>query len=220
MGGIGVEFLTFLLALILFGITLAAVPFTVRISYLRAGSDDSANVQLSGFLGLLKYKVEIPMLDWGENFIPRLRLQTSQHDQKTVTKEVMPKSFNHKFLHKILKHFFTLLRKLQGVRRWFYKGVRCTKLRCVFAVGLKDAAHTGLAVGAAWSMLGYYLGKLHNNITFQVSSPQVAVNPSFRQPKFEVDIDCIFKVRIGHIIFAGFKLLSIVKLELKGGKGK
>lgn len=211
--------MTFLLALTLFVIILAAVPFKVRFSYLRVGADDTATIGLSGLLGLLQYKFELPMLDWRGTMVPHLRLQTvAQSDKGPVTKEVKPRRFNRRLINKIIGNYFSILRELRPVRRWFYRGIRCSHLRCVLTVGLKDAAHTGLAVGGAWSLIGYYLGKLHNSITFEVARPQVAVYPSFCESKFDVDIDCIFKVRVGHIIVTGFKLIRVVKLGLKGGR--
>ncbi len=212
---------TFFLALVIFTGLLAAIPFQFRFSYRRVGENDRLTVGMSGLLGLWRYKVDVPMLDWRWSLIPHLRFtkeSSTGQGQNTQTEEIKPRRFNWWLVNRFLGRFFSLVHHARRVRRWFYKGIRCSDLRCIVEVGLEDAAHTGLLVGGLWSMLGYYLGKLNNNITFQVPKPQVAVYPSFCKPQFKVDIDCTFNVRIGHIIIAGFKVYRIIKLGLKGVK--
>ncbi|HWJ04137.1 MAG TPA: DUF2953 domain-containing protein [Verrucomicrobiae bacterium] len=214
--------LAFVTALALFLGLLAATPFQFRISYRRTGQDDSATVVLSGLFGLWQYTLDIPMLDWRWSALPHLRVvanESTAPGQANMTEtELKPRGINLGLIRRILGKVLVLVREMKMVKRWFYKGIRCKHLRWVFEVGLKDAAETGIAVGAIWSVIGYYLGKLNTNITFEVANPQVAVYPSFRQPIFKADIDCIFKLRIGHIIIAGFKMLRIVRNGLKGVK--
>ncbi len=209
--------LAFFLALAVFLSILLSIPIEFRVIYRRVKQDDSAVFQLAGFFGLWKYKVDVPMLDWRWAFPPYLKLETVSQPKSSrnrrVKEEVKPRNAK---LHGILARFFRLLDKGFAVKRWFYRGIRCRHLRWIMEVGCKDAADTGLAVGGLWSAMGYYVGKLQQNITFQVAKPQVAVYPSFDRPQWRVDFDCIFSVRFGHIIIAGFKVLKIVKLVLRG----
>lgn len=213
---------SFVLSGILFMALITAIPLQLRIRYLRSESDDHVSILFKGFFGLLHYQFKVPFLDWRWLVFPHLRLSVnakpSGTGKVTVEDEIKPRRVNFRLIINVLPNLWSMIHRLLEVKRLFYKGIRCKQLRCELEIGFTDAAHTGLAVGGMWSILGYYLGKLHNNITFEVDRPQVAVKPSFRQACFNADIDCIFKLRIGHIIVAGFKVLKILKLGLKGVK--
>ena len=149
---------TFFLALVIFTGLLAAIPFQFRFSYRRVGENDRLTVGMSGLLGLWRYKMDVPMLDWRWSLIPHLRFtkeSSTGQGQNTQTEEIKPRRFNWWLVNRILGKFFGLLHQARRVRRWFYKGIRCSDLRCIVEVGLEDAAHTGLLVGGLWSMIGY-----------------------------------------------------------------
>jgi hypothetical protein len=212
-----VSFLAFFIALGVFFIICLSIPLEFRVTYRRLKQDDSVIIHLAGFFGLFKYKIDIPMMDWRWALPPHLRLETVVQPNSGATHEIEEeiKAGKVRFPN-VLRSFFKLVVRALEIRRWFYRGIHCKHLRWIMEVGFNDAAFTGIAVGGLWGFMGYYIGKLHDNITFQVAKPQIAVYPSFNQSLFRVDFDCIFTLKIGHIIIAGFKVLKIVKVVLRG----
>ncbi len=214
------SWLAFSCALTLFICLLLTIPLQCRMRYRRVNQDDAMTIDLTGLLGLWNYTLDIPMFDWRWALIPHLRLETATPQatggKKSANKEIKPHGFKVQAVTRLLNRAFIALQRLRRVKAWFYRGVRCLKLSANIEVGFRDAALTGIAVGGLWSIIGYYLGKLHTSITFQIDKPEVVVRPSFQRACVNADIDCIFKLRLGHIIIAGLKLRKLIKLGIKG----
>ncbi|HEX3014879.1 MAG TPA: DUF2953 domain-containing protein [Desulfobacteria bacterium] len=211
--------ITFLLALLLFVGLLTTIPFQLRFAYRRVGQDDIVNITFYSLHGLWKFCLEIPVLDFRWEAFPQLRLHTKvkpfQAKGKTI-EEIKPR--RRRFSKGLLRRTIGLMPRLLEAKRRFYKGISCTELQWKIEVGLENAAETGMVVGGVWNLIGYYLGKLHNTINFKVKHPVIEVYPCFQTRKVNVEINCIFKLRTAHLIFAGFKALKIIKVGLKGVK--
>lgn len=72
-------------------------------------------------------------------------------------------------------------------------------------LGLEDAALTGMATGILWGIKGTILGLLQRSYKFDRTKHHVMVLPSYNLPGWETMLDCIFTVRMGHIILGGIK---------------
>jgi len=81
-------------------------------------------------------------------------------------------------------------------------------------IGGPEPALLGPAVGLAWNVKGVILGFLTNEYLFK-KPPFLLVVPCFSEAGWETMLDCIFEIKLGHIIVAGIKdYLS----QLVGGK--
>lgn len=81
-------------------------------------------------------------------------------------------------------------------------------------IGGPEPALLGPAVGLIWNAKGIILGFLTNEYLFK-KPPSILVVPCFSGASWETMLDCIFEIKLGHIIVAGFKdYIS----ELVGGK--
>lgn len=77
-----------------------------------------------------------------------------------------------------------------------------------------EPALLGPVVGLCWSIKGLIVGFLTNEYVFK-NPPRMMVVPGFSEKSWETMLDCIFEIKLGHIIVAGIKdYLS----ELVGGK--
>lgn len=81
-------------------------------------------------------------------------------------------------------------------------------------LGGSEPALLGPAVGLIWNAKGIILGFLTNEYKFK-KPPRLLVVPCFSGANWETMLDCIFEIKLGHIIVAGFK--DYVS-ELVGGK--
>ncbi|NLC53966.1 MAG: DUF2953 domain-containing protein [Firmicutes bacterium] len=81
-------------------------------------------------------------------------------------------------------------------------------------LGGVEPAALGPAVGLFWSAKGVIVGFLANEYRFK-EPPQIMVVPNFREKNWETMLDCIFEIKLGHIIVAGIKEYLI---QLGGGK--
>ncbi len=82
------------------------------------------------------------------------------------------------------------------------------------AIAGPDPALVGPKAGLIWSAKGIILGFLTNEYIFK-KPPCLLVVPCFSGTSWETMLDCIFEIKLGHIIVAGIKdYLS----ELVGGK--
>jgi len=65
-------------------------------------------------------------------------------------------------------------------------------------------------------MFGFALSRLYQQVTVEVRCPGLVVIPQFKKAGFLCDIQCIFQLRIGHIIFVGFNVLRTLKRGIRG----
>lgn len=113
---------------------------------------------------------------------------------------------------RITYEFENLASRFQALRE-FYRSQRCwldylgdrtvlEEFKWHSDLGLGDAAETGWAVGALWTLKGTFLGWFYNKIEFGVP-PDLLIEPQFEGRKVRTAFSCIFRFRLAHIIFAG-----------------
>lgn len=71
-------------------------------------------------------------------------------------------------------------------------------IRSKFGTG--DAAHTGMAYGAVWTIIGNVYAFLCR--FFKIEFPEVELIPAFNETIFEIEAEGIIKMRLVHIISA------------------
>lgn len=76
-------------------------------------------------------------------------------------------------------------------------------------IGLGDAAQTALLSGSIMAGFGYLKKR------FGLKASRIKVSPYFNEVKFEMVLDCIFNVKLGHIIIIGIRMLLH---GIKGGE--
>ena len=84
---------------------------------------------------------------------------------------------------------------------------RFTSFEWKTRVGVIDAAVTAWAAGALWGIKGGLIGILQSRYEFGLT-PYLQVIPTFGQTRFDTALNCIFELRVGHIILAAFNELK------------
>lgn len=92
--------------------------------------------------------------------------------------------------------------KGRGVVKRVLEYLKCRaiikKLDLQIEFGTGNASHTGILTGIAWTALGIMLTYIDSYI--EIHEKHINIKPSFVEKKFNVDLYCIFRLRIVHII--------------------
>ncbi len=94
----------------------------------------------------------------------------------------------------------TLIKKLLGDMR--YK-IEIEQLKLIVDFGTGNPAHTGMAYGSMWNLLGFIYPIL--SFYFKISAPVIDITPDFYEKRLDIEFRSIIKVRPRHIIKAVFK---------------
>lgn len=79
-------------------------------------------------------------------------------------------------------------------------GGRFTVLRWLTVLGLGEAAATAWAVGIAYSLKSALLTAIGRRYGLPGRAAAIAIQPWFAGPRLQTSLDCIFRLRAGHII--------------------
>lgn len=197
--------LLFLLILII------CTKISIFLTYYHHQDNDDLKIEFKIWFGLIKYKINVPLIKVDENS-PSIVIKQNTQQSKEVggPAENETKQFSvHDLLNtmrdakEILEHVF----KLHSIVRKFLKKVTIKKLEWNSLIGLGDAAHTGMIVGAFWAIKGSFIGLLSHYMKLK-ENPKISIVPHFQQTISQMHIKCIFQFRIGNAILAGIKLIK------------
>jgi len=85
------------------------------------------------------------------------------------------------------------------------------KLEWQTVLGLDDAMNTAISTGSLWAFKGSFASLLSKKIRLQ--ELVIAVDPDFLSRRLQSRLNCILKMRTGHIIVVG---IYIVALKVRG----
>lgn len=214
------QILAFIIAALLWLGLIMLIRGTVEFRYRRQEENDHLDIKLSALKGIWQFKMSIPTINLAWEKGPQLETQQeveapSGEERKGVQK-LRFKYFRGYFFYQLFPNIPGLLREFNQVKKKFYKGIRCKEFSWEMEYGHQNPAYTALATGGFWTLLGYSLAKLYNNVTMEVSQPRIMVTPRFNDPGFRTDLYCIFKARIGHIMVVGLDLAWIIVRRIRG----
>lgn len=201
----------------------------LQIKYCRQGKDDEFVMGFSLWRGLISYKLEIPVVKIdtldrkGRNKpvlrrsfwrtprpVFKLKAELEGKKGRTVAEDkrriVIPGPAR---LMKLFMRAVRLANKYYPVVRYFLGKVHLHRLKWRTEIGAGDPFDTGILLGILWALKGNLLAVFYRLLHRGGARPQVAVTPSFEKSCFRTSLDCIFEVRIGYIIFTGFKALVL-----------
>ena len=87
-----------------------------------------------------------------------------------------------------------------------------TNINIDLKLGLQDAAHTALVFGSIMTVLMSPKGYLPNK--FNIKNTKIKLTPYFNEAKLDLALDCIIKLKLGHIIITAIRMLLH---SIKGG---
>jgi hypothetical protein len=203
---------------IVFGTILWAMPIHFRLIYQRKEDDDHVIIDTTALGEIIRYRLKIPVtaitqrksIPWIESEIESKSGETESHALAEQSKSWL---WIRYFLHnpdemqQKIGRLIDAIHDYADFMRWVTDKIRFERFYWVTRIGLDDAALTAITVGMLWSIKSYIVATLWHKHCCTRAKPVVRVLPAYNREEFHMDFECIFSVRLGHIIGAGIRLL-------------
>lgn len=202
------------LAIIVLIIVVLNLRASLLLEYVRKSRRNNLTFSISVLKGLIKRKIEIPLLEIGPEGIrvKRLKKMWKKEKVKEEEEESVPLTG---FLSEIKTKYDTY----RVIFNYFAEKVRADKLEIEIVQGTGDAFYTGTLMGYTWAVVGILDAFLTNR--FKKIKIRISVQPNFEKKEFTVVFYCIFSAKIVHIIVVGLKYtFKKLKRKLWTGGGR
>ncbi|KAB2338838.1 DUF2953 domain-containing protein [Cytobacillus depressus] len=203
-----------LIAIIIFVIIFITILFSklkVYFRYDHLNDDDHIKVEFRAWFGLIRYKIEMPLIKIDDNSPTVVVKQEKSMKQESVNKDT--KQFGAQDLLNYFHDVKAILHSVVSLNRIIKKFLRKVTIRQFdwhTSFGLGDAAYTGMFTGAFWAMKGSIIGVISHFMKLK-TPPNLSITPQFQFALSQTSISCIFYFRIGHAMLAGIKLMKYWK---------
>ncbi len=195
-----------LAALILLGLVyLCFSVVTVTIHFRHVKGNDQLTIEMKALHGLFAKKLSIPVIEAEPASIKVEGYEENEHsgnakeadDRITLeqVKDQIQKSYE------IIRQFHDM----KPIMKQFAKKIKVRKFALHTVFGTGEAASTGKLAGFVWTMAGF-IRMLLSFLTVSCR-PDISVTPQFNRMAMEVELDCIFRFRVGQAILTACKLL-------------
>jgi hypothetical protein len=205
-----------LIALMILLILLLVIIFTkltVIINYYHHNDNDDLKLELKIWFGIIKYKINVPLIKIDDNS-PSVVVKGNTHignsseESDEMEQQITPNKVKKRLkdLNEILKHvndMFVIIKKL--LQKMTIKQFEWHSL-----LGVGDAAFTGMATGALWTIKSSVISILSHFLKLK-EMPVLSVTPQFQFAVIQTRLTCIIQFRIGYAILAGLKLIKFWK---------
>jgi hypothetical protein len=212
-------FLLFFIAETIIYYTIIQLRLYFKVIYHREAANDKLIIKIMIFKSLELYSMCIPAIEFGtspysEVNWPEAQI-TSEDDQPDIITHVQREQ---RFINRSIKlyalHPMRLKRTVNMFFNWFEKysdfmrnvisSLRCEYFSWHTLCGTGDAATTALLTGLLWSVKGTVLTKIKKN-SILYTQPSISIKPDWGKEQYTTAFQCIFSIRIGHVITAVMK---------------
>ncbi|MDD4766035.1 MAG: DUF2953 domain-containing protein [Desulfotomaculaceae bacterium] len=213
---------------IIFLLVIFLAKITMRLSYRKQGKDYHFALDFTLWRGFIHYKLERPIIKKqpydkeADRKRPLLRpLQWLRPAFKIKTeidgKDGRPLSAEKKKAHipalarlfKILHNAIIGIKKYYPAILYLFRHIKLRRFHWQTEIGAAEPSQTGILTGTVWGLKGFVFSYIYRVFTAGEANPVINVTPNFKKACFNTSLDCIFEVRIGHIIFTSLKALAI-----------
>ena len=133
----------------------------VSIHYFHFQDDDSLKIEFKAWLGLIKYKLNVPLIKVDDNSPTIVIKGEVQSGTKEETKKKNTMQYSGEDVLNSLRDMKTILKHIVSfhrIIRHFCTKVNVTQLEWHTIIGVGDAAFTGMLTGAVWAVKGSITG--------------------------------------------------------------
>jgi hypothetical protein len=205
-----------LLAILLLTVLILIILITkvkIFLDYFHGNDNDHLKITVKAWGGLIKFKVEIPVIKVDDNsptIVAEQKISTGPNENMKQDKTTQVDKTD--FLNSIndFKQLLIHVAGLHKIIRNFLRKVTLTKIEWHTMVGVGDAAATGVITGAFWAVKGGLIGVLSHYMKLK-DMPVMSITPSFQHAVSITSFKCMIQVRVGHAILAGIKLVKYWK---------
>lgn len=195
------------------------LPLHFRLFYRRQSADDHFVISVTALGKIIHYQLRIPVsqitnrkrsLPWVETEIESRGGETETHalqEQRKGKIWLIYALHNFEEVQREIDRLLILLNDYANFMRWVTKKIHFERFYWVSRIGLEDAAETAILVGGCWTVKSYIAAALWHRHCCTKARPFIRVFPVYNQKVFHTDFQCIFSIRLGHIIGAGIRLM-------------
>jgi hypothetical protein len=179
------------------------------VEYVRNEEDDNFVISLFTLKGVFRYKYEMSLMGFGmEGLKFRLVKDQGKGRGKIGTrKEKMSISGVIEKFDKLRQYSVANKALLSSIKNYIKNRLVFKRFNLKIEEGAKEADQTGIICGLLWSAAGILLSLLSNNLKCsRTLIKQVEIKPNFSRQLFNVDLKCIFHMRVVHIIVLLMKI--------------
>ncbi|MPN20079.1 hypothetical protein SDC9_167456 [bioreactor metagenome] len=201
-GGIALYLLLAITAFSIVALALFHSHLKLKISYKRIENNDIITLAASAFFGIIKYKAELPFLDFVkkmDNFAVRFRLRLKSG--KEIQDEIRFKRIES--LDELLSSLDDMMSYYRLNKKAIKYLAKKAQIRdfCVYsAFGFDDAYITGVMYGILYTVIVNFLAFIKAHIDLYIKA--IDLKPVFNKEVFHIMLNCIIDIKIGHIITA------------------
>lgn len=200
---------------------LLLIPVRVALSYSRLNGDDEGHVEVRYLLGLLCWRRQLHKLELKatpKGVVAAAQSSAAGHkpeDARVTQADTMSWTEVRAKLHEI-PEWVSRFRRIQPVFTELLSRTVVERLACRTRIGTGEVITTGMASGVFWAIMGPIMTYLSTHV-HRFVQPQLAVQSDFQSLVFEIDVDCIMKVRAGYVIAAGLRVNRLLKRRTSHG---
>jgi hypothetical protein len=210
------------LLLVFVAILLSVVK--IQILFKREHDNDRLKVRIITLYGLVRLQYIVPVMELNKrsgNLQVATELDVGGGGPATTEVSESRKSITPTMIMNRIQRARQRIKEIYGMVDWV-KGtmsyVHCDRLVWKSRVGTGDAMETGVLTGLAWGVKTTLLGFILKQIQLR-TVPDIEVVPLYQQRSFYSELDCIVRIRIGHAMLQGIRLIPRW-IKGKGGEGK
>lgn len=193
----------------------------IGIHYRRKSHDDRIGLDVRALYGLVHLRFEIPIIKLKAlSAKAEVKMEAEAgssgpplaEKRQTITPNTLMRW--HHIARKTLREVHGLIDWLKQTLRW----IQCERIFWQSKIGTGDAAETGILTGLIWGVKSTFLGSILRYVSLN-TLPIVNVIPLYNQRYLSSEFECILRIRVGHAMLAGIRLLPRI-WKAKGGEGK
>lgn len=200
----------------------------ISLTYKRVRNNDHLVISVYSFKHIFTYTMEVPVIEWeGDNGADSIK--TKIETTEAVDSVKTHSKREQRFIHKFIRKYFTNIRQWITMWKEFddylsrYKlfmgklsgGLCCEQLSWHIRYGFYDAALTGVIYGIIWSVTERSIHYALKRARF-MKKPSLQITPVFDRQILEIELHCIFRLKLGNVITAIWSMLYIMAKEAKG----
>lgn len=195
------------------------LPLHFRLSYQRYEKNDHIIIETTALGRIVRYQLKIPVtqLIKREKGFPwvETEIESRGGEKETHALNEQGKSWiwlrhafrNYDDVQAKINRLLIVLDDYADFMRWITNKVYFRRFYWETRIGLDDAAATAIIVGGCWAVKSYVAALLWHRHRSTGVRPLIRVIPAYNQEIFQTSFECIFSIRLGHIIGAGIRLL-------------
>ncbi len=206
------------LLIIIFLFILLYSNIKVEINFKRYDKDDILIISITVFYGIFTYKKQIPFIDFIKKNEGKpgleIKSQTKENENITSDKEsIIDINEMKNFLKKYKKLYIKFKKYIIPFKTYIQKKMIFKSIYWNSEVGIGSADETAILTGIIWSIKSTFISLISNS--YNLLDTFINVTPNYNTNTVKTHINCIFTIKLGHIINAGVKTLLI---KMKDGE--